>query len=151
MGKAELSLHPLEVTVLCLTWWPCQPCALSWWPCHSCAFLGGPASPVLSLVASPSRSSLVAPERSLGCHQKGDMGHPWEIIFALAILSFISVATFHLFPFWPSSLGCGGRLQADPSSRLILLQVDPSTCTLTPLPTENMALTHTELQTKQKN
>lgn len=63
----------------------------------------------------PSRSSLVAPEGWHGTR----MGHPWEVLFALAILSFISAATFQLFPFWLSSLGCGGRLQVDPTSRLI--------------------------------
>lgn len=65
------------------------------------------------------------------------MGYPWQTFFALAILSFISVATFQLFPFWPNSLA---DLQGDPSSR-----------SLTPVPTGNVALTRTELHTKQKN
>lgn len=54
------------------------------------------------------------------------MGYPWQTLFALAILSFISVATFQLFPFWPNSLA---DLQADPLSRVI----PAPGCTLSPL------------------
>ena len=41
------------------------------------------------------------------------VGHPWQMHFALPILGFGSVATFHLFPFCMPSLGCGGQLQVD--------------------------------------
>lgn len=51
MGKAELSLCPLEVTISCLILVALPALCPQWW------------LPILKL---------------LGCHQEGDMGHPWD-------------------------------------------------------------------------